>query len=284
MLETALNVNYLTRVSEFFKRLIVQRLIVQIYEVQTPLEAERLIELDVDHVGSVVLSEEQWMLPQLKDTVRVIKSTAAKSSLIPLFNNPNSVLRSLEYYQPDIVHFCEALAGEGGLWDFTDKLIDLQQDVKKHFPQIKIMRSIPIAPSGGKDKIPTLEYARRFEAVSDLFLTDTLLVKTAGVPDGKQPVQGFVGITGKTCNWETAAKLVDASGIPVILAGGISPQNVIDGILKVKPAGIDSCTWTNARDKSGSPIRFKKDLGKVRQLVERVRQAQKSLASEENAV
>jgi phosphoribosylanthranilate isomerase len=72
---------------------------------------------------------------------------------------------------------------------------------------------------------------------------------------------------------------VDASGIPVILAGGISPQNVIAGILQVKPAGIDSCTWTNAQDKTGSPIRFRKDLGKVRQLVGCVRQAEKSLSS-----
>ena len=257
----------------------VQRLIVQIYEVQTPLEAEHLIELDVDHIGSVIVSEEQWMLPQLKDTVQVIKSTTAKSSLIPLFSHLDSVLRTLEYYQPDIVHFCEALAGEGGFWDFKDKLIGLQQDVKKHFPQIKIMRSIPIGQSGADDTIPTLEYARWFEPVSDFFLTDTLLVKPAGSPDGSQPVKGFVGITGKTCNWETAAKLVDASAIPVILAGGISPQNVIDGMLQVKPAGIDSCTWTNAQDKTGNPIRFKKDLGKVRQLVARVRQAEKLIPS-----
>jgi phosphoribosylanthranilate isomerase len=257
----------------------VQRLIVQIYEVQTPLEAEHLIELDVDHIGSVIVSEEQWMLPQLKDTVQVIKSTTAKSSLIPLYSRLDSVLRTLEYYQPDIVHFCEAFAGEGGFWGFKDKLIGLQQDVKKHFPQIKIMRSIPIGPSGADNTIPTLEYARWFEPVSDFFLTDTLLVKPAGSPDGSQPVKGFVGITGKTCNWETAAKLVDASGIPVILAGGISPQNVIEGILQVKPAGVDSCTWTNAQDKTGNPIRFKKDLGKVRQLVARVRQAEKKSSS-----
>jgi phosphoribosylanthranilate isomerase len=231
----------------------------------------------VDHVGSVVLSEEQWRLPQLKDTVRVIKSTAAKSSLIPLFNNPEIVLRTLEYYQPDIVHFCEALAGEGGLRDFNDKLITLQQNVKKHFPQIKIMRSIPIAQSGAANQIPTFRYARRFEPVSDFLLTDTFLVKPAGHPHSSQPVQGFVGITGKTCNWETAAKLVDTSGLPVILAGGISPQNVIDGILQVKPAGIDSCTWTNAQDKTGRPLRFKKDPGKVRQLVQAVRQAEKLL-------
>jgi hypothetical protein len=40
-----------------------QRIIVQIYEVQTPLEAEDLIELDVDHIGSVIVSEDHWKLP-----------------------------------------------------------------------------------------------------------------------------------------------------------------------------------------------------------------------------
>ena len=38
-----------------------QRIIVQIYEVQTPLEADDLIELDVDNIGSVILSEENWI-------------------------------------------------------------------------------------------------------------------------------------------------------------------------------------------------------------------------------
>lgn len=260
-----------------------QRLIIQIYEVQTPREAERLIELDVDHIGSVILSEERWMLPQLKDTVQVIRSAAAKSCLIPLFNHLDRVLRALEYYQPDIVHFCEALTEEGRFRDFKDKFIGLQQNIKKHFPQIKIMRSIPIAQSGADNRVAALDYARWFEPVSDFFLTDTLLVKTAGLADGSQPVKGFVGITGKTCNWETAAKLVDASDIPVILAGGISPQNVIEGIQQVKPAGVDSCTWTNAQDKNGSPIRFKKDLDKVRQLVRRVRRAEKSLSSKKTS-
>ena len=32
-------------------------MIIQIYEIQTPSEAERCIELGVDHIGSVILSE-----------------------------------------------------------------------------------------------------------------------------------------------------------------------------------------------------------------------------------
>jgi phosphoribosylanthranilate isomerase len=257
---------------------ILQRIIVQIYEVQTPLEAEALIELDVDHIGSVVVSEEDWKIPQLKDTIKTIHSTAAKSSLIPLYNQPESVVRALDYYQPDIVHFCEALSDRVNIWDFCDRLIHLQALVRKHFPEIKIMRSIPIAQTRGNKKIPTIELAQRFEPTSDFFLTDTILMNSCGTDIDCQPVQGFVGITGEICNWEMARQLVKNANIPVILAGGISPQNVTDGIRQVGPAGVDSCTRTNVLDKTGKPIRFKKDLDKVKQLVERVRAAEKSLS------
>jgi len=39
------------------------KIIIQIYEVQEPLEAESLIETDVDHIGSVITSEESWRQP-----------------------------------------------------------------------------------------------------------------------------------------------------------------------------------------------------------------------------
>jgi phosphoribosylanthranilate isomerase len=100
------------------------------------------------------------------------------------------------------------------------------------------MRSIPIAPSDRSHLVPTLETAKVFEATSDYFLTDTLLVGNSGSQPDPQPVQGFVGITGQTCCWRTAAELVEASNLPVILAGGISPGNVAAGIQKTRPAGI----------------------------------------------
>ncbi|MEX1326751.1 MAG: hypothetical protein AB1Z29_08115, partial [Desulfobacterales bacterium] len=92
-----------------------------------------------------------------------------------------------------------------------------------------------------------------------------------------QPVPGFVGITGQQCDWETAANLVMSCRVPVILAGGISPDNVAEGIRRVRPAGVDSCTRTNALDKKGVPIRFKKDLQQVRRLVSAVRETEKAL-------
>ena len=254
-----------------------KKIIVQIYEVQDPAEAQSLVEMGVDHIGSVIVSEADWKVPGIKDTVRRIRSLSAKSSLIPLFNSLESVLQTLDYYQPDIVHFCESLVEGNDVQNYCHQLIQLQKDVKKRFPQIKIMRSIPIAQTGKNNTIPTLELAKWFEPVSDIFLTDTMLASESGIETDNQPVRGFVGITGLTCNWDTAADLVAASKIPVILAGGVSPDNVCEGIWRVRPAGVDSCTRTNAVDKNGAPIRFKKDLQKVKKFVDAVREAEKTL-------
>ncbi len=103
-------------------------------------------------------------------------------------------------------------------------------------------------------------------------MTDTL--RGYEKQNADQPVAGYVGITGEVCDWDLAAALVEASRIPVILAGGISPENVFDAIGRVKPAGIDSCTQTNARDNRGRPIRFRKDFDRVRRLLDEVRRAE----------
>jgi phosphoribosylanthranilate isomerase len=58
------------------------------------------------------------------------------------------------------------------------------------------------------------------------------------------------------------------------LAGGLSPENVYDALIEVRPAGADSCTKTNKEDKKGNPIRFKKDFDKIKRFVEEVRRCE----------
>jgi len=82
-------------------------MLVQIYEIQEPREAERLIEMGVDRIGSVILSPEQWKVPVLRDVVRMVRGSGTKSSLIPLMTQEDGILRALDYYEPDYVHFCE---------------------------------------------------------------------------------------------------------------------------------------------------------------------------------
>jgi phosphoribosylanthranilate isomerase len=252
-------------------------MIIQIYEIQTPHEAETLIEYGIHHIGSVLTPEVALNQPILKETIEVVKSSESKSSLIPLFSNADSIFHALDFYKPDIVHFCENLNKYMYQSAAFNSLVDLQEKVKERFPDIQIMRSIPIPRPGITEFVSSIEFAKTFEHVSDFFLTDTVIINNTGQTPDAQPVNGFVGITGLTCDWNIARKLVDSTDIPVILAGGLSPDNVFDGIIKVKPAGVDSCTQTNACDIHGNPVRFIKDMARVKRFIEESRRAVKNI-------
>ncbi len=249
--------------------------LIQIYEVQKPKEAEALTQLGVDHVGSVLVSEDRWKQPSIRRTVQMVQACKAKSGIIPISKNPVKIFSALDYYRPDFVHLCDTLSPYPGDSETVvrefDALLTLQIDIRDRFPQIDIMRSLsvpqPDMPDADQVQKHILHFVELFAPVSDFFLIDTLLNGT------HQPVAGYVGITGETCDWDIAQAVIAASPIPVILAGGISDSNVFEAITRLKPAGVDSCTKTNALDRNGNPIRFKKDMKKVRKLVEEVRRA-----------
>ncbi len=51
-------------------------------------------------------------------------------------------------------------------------------------------------------------------------------------------VKGQFGGTGELSNWDIATKAKEY-GIPLILAGGLTPANVSEAVKKVKPFGVD---------------------------------------------
>jgi phosphoribosylanthranilate isomerase len=62
----------------------------------------------------------------------------------------------------------------------------------------------------------------------DAFITDTF-----------DPETGASGATGRTHDWHISKKLNMLSPKPLILAGGLTPENVYDAIIEVGPAGVD---------------------------------------------
>jgi phosphoribosylanthranilate isomerase len=250
--------------------------IVQIYEIQTPEEAETCLDLGVDHVGSVLPPGESWRDPALREVIRVTQASGAKSSLIPLFEDAQRIWEALDFYKPDFIHFCASLTDRDGLPLDPGPVIQMQSTTRERFPEIGILRTIPIPPKGRISRFPTLQIARALEPFSTMFLTDTWLEEA--------PVTGYVGITGRPCDWDLAAELVLRSDIPVILAGGLSPDNVWEALLKTIPSGADSCTRTNALNAEGNPVRFRKDFEKVKAFVAEVRRAEGELRTLKAAV
>lgn len=57
--------------------------------------------------------------------------------------------------------------------------------------------------------------------------------------DSCDPQTGRVGGTGITCDWQLASQFVKDSPLPVILAGGLTSENVADAINQVHPYGVD---------------------------------------------
>jgi phosphoribosylanthranilate isomerase len=75
-------------------------------------------------------------------------------------------------------------------------------------------------------------------------------------------VQGSYGGTGMTADWKSAAAL--AKHVPLLLAGGLTPENVAHAVRQVRPWGVDVASGVES-----SP--GVKDASKMRALVQAVR-------------
>jgi phosphoribosylanthranilate isomerase len=51
-----------------------------------------------------------------------------------------------------------------------------------------------------------------------------------------------LGGTGRTHDWRTSRRIREAVGVPVWLAGGLTPENVAAAIATVRPFGVDVCS------------------------------------------
>ena len=232
-----------------------------------------MLDLGVDHIGSVLQQERPPQKSMLKKTIQTVQAAGHKSSLIPLFSEVEAIARALDFFRPDILHLCDALPVQPARQAELASIAERQMNLRERFPQVAIMRTIPIGVRSLAHRVPSLDLARTFESISDWLLTDTWLAAENQASHQAQPVSGFVGITGRTCDWDIARQMVQSCRIPVILAGGMGPSNVHEGILQVQPAGVDSCTQTNAVDREGRPVRFKKDPERVKLLIRRTREA-----------
>jgi len=212
-------------------------MLVQIFEVQTPDEAAALVRLGVDHIGVLVgdgVFPRELSVAQAKEIFAVVPA-GKKRVALSLSADLEEVARVVQETRPDIVQVQAAID------DFS---VAMTRALKTRFPQVPIMRAIPVIDEA------SIETAASYQGVADFLLLDSW-----------DPGTRQFGALGRTHDWGLSRRIVDDVGISTILAGGLGPENVAAAIAEVRPAGVDSKTKTDRAGELG------KDLAKVQAFV-----------------
>jgi len=106
-------------------------------------------------------------------------------------------------------------------------LSDTHRALKERLPGVAIIQVVHV--TGVESLTESLTMAPSVDAL----LLDT------GVRSGpgKQ-----LGGTGRTHDWSISAQIVAQVSVPVMLAGGLRPENVSEAIAAVKPHAVDVCS------------------------------------------
>lgn len=93
-------------------------------------------------------------------------------------------------------------------------------------------------------------------------LMQTMIHATAVLLDAYSPDK--FGGTGNKVDWSLAREIVQTSGLPVILAGGLTPENVSEAIQSVRPFAVDVSGGVEDRPGIKDPIKIRDFIQAVR--------------------
>jgi phosphoribosylanthranilate isomerase len=213
---------------------------IQVAGVRGMDEANLLLDCGIRYLGFPL------RLPVNKEDLSEAEAAAVILALRP----PNfGVAITYQSSADDIVEFMKYLGAS---------IVQLHGDItlrelvklRKLRPELTIIKSLVI---GERPYVQLVDTVQRLSASVDAFITDTF-----------DPATGASGATGKRHDWSVSRRLVELSSRPVILAGGLTPENVREAIRIVAPAGVD--THTGVEDAAG-----RKDPGKVRRFASEAR-------------
>ncbi|MEA1895483.1 MAG: phosphoribosylanthranilate isomerase [Euryarchaeota archaeon] len=128
---------------------------------------------------------------------------------------------------------------------------------------VKLIKTIAVpkdAPAGIADHI--LSRIDALSGIADAILLDTSISSRTSTSTGaKSGEEGGArsGGTGKVHDWGISAEIVERSRLPIILAGGLTPDNAADAIRKVHPYAVDTA--------SGIETDRKRNPDKVRRFI-----------------
>jgi len=213
-------------------------MLIQIYEVSTTEEALAISRIGIDHIGILVGNGEFPREQSLETAATVSGAVRSPSKVSALFLTAD--ISRIEQWagilRPAILH----LGAAAELLSPDDAAT-----LKGNLPGMLIVRSIPVMGEA------SIAIARSYDGIVDFLLLDS-----------HRKSDRQIGALGITHDWTISRRIVEAVKTPVILAGGLGPDNVAAAIRAVRPAGVDSKTKT---DRDGS---HRKDLDRVRRFQE----------------
>ena len=185
--------------------------------IRTQKDLQLCLEADVDAVGFVVEypTPVPWNIgvSQAQDLIASVPPYT--SSVLVTTGSPDTVLSMVDQIRPSVLQ----LHG-----DETEEEIRTIVEKSRHVRVVKALR-VSVSESTDVDWIVNQAYTYVKCGISALLLDS----KTDTMPAG----------TGVPLNWNTARQVVEAIEIPVILAGGITRENVHQALQIVNPYGID---------------------------------------------
>ncbi len=98
------------------------------------------------------------------------------------------------------------------------------RELREALPDVSLTKGVSVVDS------TAIEEALSFSTVADALLLDSKVAHRQG------------GGTGLTHDWSVSRQIVDASPLPVWLAGRLSQDNVAEAIQTVAPFGLDVCS------------------------------------------
>ena len=222
-------------------------MIIQIYAVTNKSDALALCEMGVDHIGIVASGKGDFKhgivsREEAKHLTTVVKDYGKIASLIVDTTKPEEIMLWIESVRPNIFHLCR---------EVPIKKLSLLKNLLND-EGVSLMYAIPVKDAS------SIEYAESIQEYADFIMLDS--------PFKSKQMPGFVGASGRTHDWTISARIVQTVYKPVILGGGLSPDNVQDAIKIVHPFGVDAKSSLDLPDGYG-----KKDLSKVREFIEKVR-------------
>ena len=205
------------------------------------------VELGVNNIGFVAgrygIVHGELSFSEAREIV-VSLPKRATSIAITMSEDVEEILRMASEVKPDIVHISTNV-------DCVD--VEAMRYLRSQLDaDIRLMKAISV----GDEK--SILLSQQFAAVSDLLLLDT---KRSGFPG--------VGATGFTHDWNISRRIVESVDIPVIMAGGLTAENVCDAIREIHPWGVDSNTSTNV---TGSFV--EKDLQRIAAFVDAIKKCE----------